>query len=178
MARLRREVTFYWNWPSLWDMADATSSGSGGSGHSERIKQRLHHRPCAGGTKPTFAGYDSAWEQLSPSTEGRLGKLKKNLKDPSLHKRKSYKSRETHKIVQVYCIYEFVFLSQEMPLNAYMAIEILRDKLWRLSWAQLQENVVWREPFRFVRKSQAFLKRTGGRTRSFVWVGKRIAQTI
>ncbi|KAJ7389226.1 hypothetical protein OS493_032694 [Desmophyllum pertusum] len=60
-------------------MADATSSGSGGSGHSERIKQRLHHRPCAGGTKPTFAGYDSAWEQLSPSTEGRLGDAVKCL---------------------------------------------------------------------------------------------------
>lgn len=60
-------------------MADATSSESGGSGHSERSQKKVPHRTHAG-SKPRTTNSDSSWDHLSPSSEERLiGKAKKNI---------------------------------------------------------------------------------------------------
>lgn len=60
-------------------MADATSSESGGSGHSERSQKKIHPRTYAG-SKPRTTTTDSSWDHLTRSCEERLiGKAKKKI---------------------------------------------------------------------------------------------------
>ena len=53
-------------------MADATSSGSGSSGHSES-RPRIHRRICAG-SKPS-TNSDPSLTHLQPPSEESLGKI-------------------------------------------------------------------------------------------------------
>lgn len=54
-------------------MADATSSGTGSSGHSERSRPRIHRRVCAA-TNPCPTNSDPSLAHLQPQSEESLGK--------------------------------------------------------------------------------------------------------